>query len=111
MSRRRGKKVGLHHHRCTRCGCRYDDTCQAQVTGKRGGIKTEPGPDTLCPACATGNPNPWWYEGRLPAPCCAVNVRSVRREELEIYRLAGAAEWWICTTCFRAHPFDPRRNT
>ncbi len=93
------KLAGTYHaHGCRRCRTRYQDAC------------TTPDQDTLCDACRGLKPWQLLIDNAAPHPCCTTNARLVLTAEKAIYRLAGGWLWFICKTCARTHPFDPRRT-
>ncbi len=92
-------KGTLHAHGCVRCTTRYTDACQTHLE------------DGLCTACQGGIPWQALIDSAAPHACCQVNSRLVTRDEKAIYKLAGTRLWFICSTCARTHPFNPRRTS
>jgi hypothetical protein len=87
-----------HAHGCTRCAVRYEDAC------------TEHTIDGLCTACRGGRAWQLLIDNAAPHECCTHNSRLVSKAEKITYHLAGTRLWFICATCSRTHPFNPRRT-
>lgn len=94
----RSLKNTSHAHGCVRCTTRYQDACADIAV------------DGLCTACQGGRPWQYLIDSAAPHKCCESNSRLVSKDEKQIYRLAGSRLWFICSTCSRTHPFNPRRN-
>lgn len=90
---------GPHAHACTTCGERYGDNCANSPQ------------DEVCPACKAGHGWPLWRTNRLPADCCKIESAPTTKDDRALYRLGGAVDWWICKTCKRTHPYDPKEKT
>lgn len=88
----------LHAHGCRRCRTRYQDACLS------------PEADARCTSCNGGRAWQLLIDNANPRPCCQ-QARLATKEERERYRLAGQQLWFICLTCARTHPFDPKRVT
>lgn len=99
MARSKNLSGIYHAHGCRRCNVRYDDAC------------TTPTQDDLCTACRGLRPWQVLIDGALPRDCCRQKARLVTKDEIAIYKLAGTRMWFICPTCARTHPFDPKRQT
>lgn len=85
-----------HAHACLQCGERYEDACETSAE------------DDICASCRHGHPWPFWRTSRLPQTCCRSNSRKATKDDRSTYRLGGQATWWICLTCKRTHPYDPK---
>jgi hypothetical protein len=96
---RKGSKKTVHWHACRRCRLTcYEDNCDT------------PPINALCTSCRGGRAWQLLVEGRKPRPCCREQARLVRKDEKATYRLAGDTLWFICPTCARTHPYDPKRE-
>lgn len=92
-------KNSLHAHGCKRCVVRYEDACAT------------PGEDGLCTGCRGGKVWQLLIDNRLPVDCCRELSRLATKEQKLTYRLGGTRLWFICPTCARTHPFNPRTET
>lgn len=90
---------GAHAHACTACRERYEDPCKTADV------------DALCASCAGGSPVSFTRLNRMPQPCCRVKSQSATSELRQQYRLGGAGPWWICLSCKRTHPYDPKERS
>lgn len=90
---------GLHAHGCNQCSARYTDGCRyPHVNG-------------LCQDCrGTTYGRPSWDRHFDPRTCCRRHSEPAGLRERETYSLGGEGRWWICSTCKRTHPYDPRTN-
>jgi hypothetical protein len=91
-------KGSFHAHGCVRCTTRYQDACQNFHD------------DGLCTSCRGGRAWQYLIDSAAPHECCRTNARMVTKNEKQVYRLAGTRLWFICATCARTHPFNPRRT-
>lgn len=89
---------GVHSHGCSGCSSYYTDACQTPLINQ------------LCKDCRPDMPHgrPSWDRDRDPLPCCRAEVRLATAQQLLTFRLGGNTAWWICTSCVRTHPYDPR---
>jgi hypothetical protein len=87
----------FHAHRCIDCNLRYEDACH------------EPRVNATC-GCKTRLHNrPVWLRDKDPQECCRLySVEVTDPVILERYALGGDTPWFMCQTCFRSHPVDPR---
>lgn len=95
------KATHVHAHGCRQCDGRYEDTCDDNKS------------DTVCGSCRVGkslDQRGLLFDNRRPKECCRDNSRPASKEEIKTYRLAGAHKWWICATCKRTHPFNPKEQ-
>lgn len=88
----------LHAHGCRDCHIRYEDACAT------------PAADGACKACRGLRVWQLLIDNAAPKDCCVDTARMVTKDEKKAYRLAGAHLWFICQTCKRTHPTDPRRS-
>ncbi len=88
----------LHAHGCRDCHTRYEDACIA------------PDQDGRCTACRGGRPWQLLIENARPKTCCIDQSRLASKDDRATYRLAGTHLWWICTSCKRTHPYDPKTD-
>jgi hypothetical protein len=95
-----GKSLSLHRHAhgCRSCHFRYEDACE------------RPNLDGLCTTCRGGHAWQLLIVNAEPKQCCLDTARLATKEERDTYKLAGTHLWFICLTCKRTHPFDPRRD-
>jgi hypothetical protein len=80
-----------HYHGCPQCRSRFSCACDT--------------PEWVgtCPNCRLGRTRSLLVV--RPAHCCQPdNLRQVRNDERESYKLAGDHGWLICRTCFRQQP-------
>jgi hypothetical protein len=89
----------LHAHGCIRCVTRYQDACRT------------PAVDGLCTSCRGGRAWQLLIDNALPRDCCREQARLVTKEQKVSYSLAGTRLWFICPSCARTHPFNPRTET
>jgi hypothetical protein len=94
----RSLKGSYHAHGCVRCGTRYQDACESHQV------------DALCTTCRGGRAWQLLIDNAAPHPCCHQHARLVTKDEKQIYRLGGTRLWFICSSCARTHPYNPRRN-
>jgi hypothetical protein len=94
----RSLKGTLHAHGCIRCHLRYQDACRQHTE------------DGLCTSCRGGKAWQLLIDNASPKDCCTATARLVTKDERSSYRLAGAHVWFICATCKRTHPFDPKSS-
>jgi hypothetical protein len=91
-----GKWAGKqHHHACTRCRRRYHDACET------------PAVDGVCNSCRTGRLSTW-VAATEPRPCCLTDAMPADRYDRDKYLLAGPGPWWVCRTCARQFPTQPK---
>lgn len=86
----------LHAHGCAACHTRYEDACPT------------PADDARCTPCRGGQPWQYLIDNRAPRDCCRQNARLATKDDKSRYKLAGSRLWFICPTCSRTHPFDPK---
>jgi hypothetical protein len=91
-------KGTYHAHGCVRCTTRYMDACEMHTD------------DALCTPCRGGLAWQELIDSAAPHDCCRLNSRLVTKDEKGTYKLAGTRLWFICSTCARTHPFNPRRT-
>lgn len=96
--KRARKKKTAHWHGCKRCQSPYEDAC-AQTKE-----------DGLCSPCRGLAPWQYLIDNKKPRACCVAGSRTVTKDEMRSYSLAGARTWFICPTCSRTQPFDPKRH-
>ncbi len=82
-----------HAHGCTTCRARYEDNCgTSNVNGE-------------CGPCRGFQPWSLLIASRLPKDCCRVHSRPADKDEMKLYRLSPACDWFRCTACARTQPF------
>jgi len=86
---------GLHRHGCVECSETYEDACDTPQQNDR------------CTPHRSGNPAPLWELNLLPGVCCRESSARATSDEINTYRLAGEAEWWMCSKCKIPHIYDP----
>lgn len=84
-------KKKAHYHGCPRCRSRWSCACDQP---------TFVGP---CTNCRLGRTNSLLVV-RREACCVPPNLRPVRNDERESYKLAGEHGWLICRVCARQQP-------
>lgn len=91
------KITGSHHaHGCSACHTRYEDACLT------------PDQDQKCSACRGLKAWQYLIDSFGPHQCCRETARLVNKDDKQRYKLAGKHLWFICRTCSRTHPFDPK---
>lgn len=95
MAKKKEERV-WHLHGCTRCHIRYEDTCRTSDV------------DGLCRACRGLRTWTLLIENAASKDCCIASSRAATKEEKTTYRLAGTSHWFICPTCKRTQPHNPR---
>ncbi len=96
---RRDALKGIHSHGCSVCSAYYTDACADPLVNA---------PCTGCQGLPHGRPS--WDRGPDPIECCRRDVRLATARQLNSFRLGGDGPWWICGTCNRTHPYDPRTD-
>lgn len=85
----------LHFHGCS--ACRRTIGCYCST----------PAENPVCRPCR-GLLLSVYDVTREPQECCHRDVTQViRKEDVELYALAGPGPWFRCTTCFRHHAQNP----
>lgn len=82
-----------HAHGCTTCKGRYEDNCHAS------NVNAECGP------CRGHIPWSLIIANRLPKDCCRLHSRLADKDEIKLYRLSPACDWFRCSICARTQPF------
>lgn len=94
------RKVPVFHaHGCLGCGRRYADTCRSPLANGR------------CNTCRLGHPPSVTDLNREPRACCKEDSKLVTdNETLNRYNLGGPGPWWLCRTCSRTQPRNPKEH-
>lgn len=89
-----------HAHRCRACAVRYQDACHSA------------GLDDRCARCRSGSDreHPLWVINHMPQDCCRHDSRLATHDDRKTYHLGGTSTWWICSTCKRTHPNNPKET-
>ena len=83
-----------HAHGCTTCHGRYEDNCADSATNAQ------------CGPCRGHAPWVLLVASRLPKDCCRAHSRPADKDQMKLYRLSPACDWFRCTACSRTFPFS-----